>query len=208
MHQQYYPPIQGASSFHCPHCQVLAHQHWSKLSRLEGNAYNQTEFSASRCGPCRELVYWYGARMVAPAAATAPPAHPDLPEICRGDYEEARDIADRSPRAAAALLRLAVQKLMPVLGESGKNINEDIKELVRKGLPAQVQKALDYCQVVGNNAVHPGEIDLNDSPEVAQNLFGMINFIVDDRITRPREIERLYLELPEAAREAIEKRDK
>jgi hypothetical protein len=35
----------------------------------------------------------------------------------------------------------------------------------------------------------------------------MINFIVEDRISRPNEINALYLALPEAAREAIEKRD-
>ena len=76
-----------------------------------------------------------------------------------------------------------------------------------KGLPPTIQQSLDYCRVVGNNAVHPGEIDLNDSPEIAQQLFGMINFIVDDRISRPKEIAALYMKLPEKARAAIEKRD-
>jgi hypothetical protein len=93
------------------------------------------------------------------------------------------------------------------LGEKGRNMNDDIRALVSKGLPVTVQRSLDLCRVVGNNAVHPGEIDLNDSPEIAQHLFSMINFIVEDRIARPREIERLYESLPLEAREAIEKRD-
>jgi hypothetical protein len=135
------------------------------------------------------------------------PPHKDLPEDCAVDYREARDIFTKSPRAAAALLRLCIQKLMAQLGEKGQKINDDIKSLVSKGLPVAVQQSLDYCRVVGNNAVHPGEIDLNDSPEVAQHLFAMINFIVEDRISRPKEINALYLRLPEAAREAIEKRD-
>jgi len=144
---------------------------------------------------------------VIPPDAPVEPPHPDLPEDCAVDYREARDIFTKSPRAAAALLRLCIQKLTLQLGEKGANINDDIKSLVSKGLPIAVQQSLDYCRVVGNNAVHPGEIDLNDSPEVAQHLFAMINFIVEDRILRPKEIQKLYQSLPEAAREAIEKRD-
>jgi Domain of unknown function (DUF4145) len=118
--------------------------------------------------------------MIIPQEAPVETPHPDLPPDCLTEYNEARAIFARSPRAAAALLRLCIQKLLPHLGESGKNINEDVKSLVSKGLPSLVQKALDYCRVVGNNAVHPGEIELNDTPDTAQNLFRMINFIVED----------------------------
>jgi hypothetical protein len=70
-----------------------------------------------------------------------------------------------------------------------------------------VQQALDYCRVVGNNSVHPGEINLNDTPEIANSLFEMVNFIVEDRIARPKQVQALYGQLPQAARDAIEKRD-
>lgn len=142
-----------------------------------------------------------------PADGPVEPPHADLPENCVADYNEARDIVARSPRGAAALLRLVVQKLVVHLGENGNNINDDIKHLVEAGLPGIVQKALDVCRVVGNNAVHPGELDVNDSPEIAHQLFHMINFIVDDRIARPREIQALYEQLPEVAKQAIAKRD-
>lgn len=145
--------------------------------------------------------------MIIPTDSPVPPPHPDTPVSILSEYNEARSIFGRSPRAAIALLRLAIQKLMAELGEKGENINADIKSLVAKGLPVQVQQAFDYCRVVGNNAVHPGEINLNDSPDIGQHLFSMINFIVEDRITRPKHIASLYEKLPETAREAITKRD-
>lgn len=142
-----------------------------------------------------------------PNASPVELKHHDLPEDCHADYEEARDIVSRSPRGAVALLRLCLQKLMPYLGEEGKNINDDIKSLVAKGLPPMVQQALDVCRVVGNNAVHPGELDIHDTPEIAHQLFRMINFIVADRIARPKEIQALYAQLPQGAIAAIAKRD-
>lgn len=89
-------------------------------------------------------------------------------------------------------------------------INEDIKELVKLGLPAKVQKALDIVRITGNNAVHSiKEIDINDNPEIAYKLFEMLNFIVQEMITRPKEIEKLFENnIPEGAKEAIKKRDK
>jgi Domain of unknown function (DUF4145) len=108
----------------------------------------------------------------------------------RRDFAEARLIFLQSPRGAAALLRLAVQKLCAVLGELGKNINDDIASLVRKGLSVQVQQALDTVRVVGNDAVHLGQIDLNDDPTTAASLFELINMIVDEMISNRRKLKK------------------
>jgi hypothetical protein len=95
------------------------------------------------------------------------------------------------------------------LGEEGKNINKDIASLVSKGLPAQVQQALDIVRVVGNNAVHPGQIDLQDDIGIANNLFGLVNLIADVMITQPKHIEEMYKTIiPDSQREAIDNRDK
>lgn len=146
--------------------------------------------------------------MLVPGEAPVPPPHLDMPGECIAEYSEARSIVALSPRAACALVRLSLQKLMTVLGEKGKNINDDIGALVAKGLPILVQQALDFCRVVGNNAVHPGEIEINDTPEIAHHLFTMMNFIVEDRISRPKQIQALYSSLPEGARNSIDIRDR
>ena len=204
---QHYPPTHEKKEFHCIHCGVFSAQAWGRLTYNSSVGLRPSAIEFCICEHCKEWSYWYDAHMIVPSEAPVPPAHEDMPAECKSDYDEARSIVAASPRAAAALLRLVVQKLMPVLGEKGKNINDDIGALVAKGLPVQVQQALDFCRVVGNNAVHPGEIDLNDTPEIAHNLFAMLNFIIEDRITRPKHIEALYGKLPEAARNAVEKRD-
>jgi len=51
------------------------------------------------------------------------------------------------------------------------------------------------------------EFAINDTPEIAHNLFVMMNLIVEERISRPKHIQSLYDKLPDGARKAIEKRD-
>src|SRR5450830_145456 len=127
---------------------------------------------------------------------------------CKADYLEARSILSRSPKGAAALLRLTVQKLLPHIGGEGKHIDADIANLVQQGLHVQVQQALDSCRVIGNNAVHPGEMNISDSPEIAANIFELVNFIVDNRISQPKKIQAIYSALPQKNLSAIENRDK
>src|SRR5229473_2853992 len=54
----------------------------------------------------------------------------------------------------------------------------------------------DIIRVIGNNAVHPGTIDLRDDQATALALFDLLNLIVDEMITRPREIDEIYKRLP------------
>jgi hypothetical protein len=51
--------------------------------------------------------------------------------------------------------------------------------LVAEGLNPKIQKAIDLVRVVGNNAVHPGQINLDDNSAIALKLFKIINMIND-----------------------------
>jgi hypothetical protein len=130
-----------------------------------------------------------------------------MPNDIKADYEEARAILSASTRGACALLRLVVQKLCINLGEPGKDLNTDIGRLVKRGLLPHVQQALDAVRFIGNEAVHPGTIDLKDDPATATALFGAINLIVEQLITAPKNAAALYAALPETKVAAIEKRD-
>lgn len=212
----YYPAKFMEAQFHCPICGVFASQKWSDIY-FDSNVYENrgsytVHFIAKNmmlceCTHCKNILIWKNAVMVFPDSQIVAQPHSDMPKAIKADYEEALAIFNRSPRGATALLRLAIQKLMTELGEKGKNINDDISSLVKKGLSIKVQKALDYCRVVGNNAVHPAELNFDDTPEIAEILFKMINYIIEEMITRPKEIDEFYNLLPEGARDAIDKRD-
>ena len=211
MHR-YVAPSLSASKFTCPFCGVYAQQVWSSglWHQLSGTTSGEhVPIGRCLCVSCKAVSFWSSEAKVQifPRSASGPMPHPDLPESCKGEYLEARDIAADSPRAAAALLRLCIQKLLIELGGKGQSIDADIGTLVSQGLPFEVKDALDVCRVVGNNAVHPGEISLQEEPELVGHLFNLINFIVRETIERKNTLKQLMAKLPEGALNAIERRD-
>lgn len=208
MTQKHYTPEFNKDSFHCPHCGVYSRQIWKDIHIWDNGDKTIKDIRFSFCSHCGEKSIWFKENMIEPNIGGVPLPNQDLSDDIKNDYYEARDILNKSPRGSAALLRLAIQKLCKELGEKGKNINDDIAELVKKGLPIKVQQALDYVRVIGNNAVHPGQLDLKDSKETAINIFQLINLIAEVMITQPKEVEKLFKTLPTEQLNAIEKRDK
>jgi hypothetical protein len=132
-----------------------------------------------------------------------------MPDDVRETYVEARRIVSLSPRSAAALLRVSIEKLVnDILGsQKGKDLNESIGILVDKGLHVDIQQSLDYLRVTGNNAVHPlGVIDVDDY-NTAISSFGLVNLVVENRITGPNQIHSYSNSLPQGIKENIDKRD-
>ena len=162
---------------------------------------------ASSCSHCREVAVWVNKKMAHPPEALSIQPNQDLPDDIKSLFEEARQVAPTSPRSAAALLRLCVDKLCSSLGETGRSLNDSIANLVKRGLPPDVQKMLDYVRVIGNDAVHPGKLDAGDKQEHVHILFKLVNLIAEKMISEQKQVERLYNSLPEDARSRIERRD-
>lgn len=216
--EKHYPPIVKKGEFHCPHCGVFAEQQWGHIMGCpiwaddfydvaEFNEKLSREWRMSRCKHCDKKIFWLDEEIIYPKKMIAESPNSDLSDAIKKDYLEAATIFNDSVRSSAALLRLALQKLCKQLGEKGENINDDIKNLVKKGLSPQIQKSLDILRITGNNAVHPGEINVEEKPELVLKLFELINFIAEKMITEPKEISSFYEELPESKKEEIKKRD-
>jgi len=173
-------------------------------------AFKVAGLELTNCIHCKAISIWYLGKMVYPETNIVPLPNSDLPADIKSDYEEAAKIIQKSPRSASALMRLCIQKLTNnILGITGdSNLNDNIKRLVENGLPEKIQKALDIVRVTGNNAVHPGLIDLRDDVTTAAKLFDLVNIITDYMITNPKKISDLFDQLPAKDREKIAKRDR
>jgi len=221
-------PRYEKSAYSCPHCDAWAGMTWYGAAQpFPGrNKSRGYRFATCQAGDCERTSIWVGdfhraskeadgkgnpqrltdAVMVWPRQKEGPDPNADLTEDIRKDFEEAREVLPVSPRAAAALLRLGLQKVMRQLGQPGKNINDDIAALVDAGLPVTIQRAADIVRVIGNDSVHPGQIDTDD-PETVIKLFDLINIIAHDRITQPAQIAAMYSGLPQNKLDGIEQRD-
>lgn len=215
----YVQPQISRSAFHCPLCGTYAHIKWFQF----GRHHAMRPYTEAECSHCGESSLWRIEKttenaggyliptqgtMLFPDTGIAPLPESDMPHDVKLDYEEAAKISAKSPRGAAALLRLGLQKLCKHLGKSGENINSDIRSLAADNvLPPMVIKVADTVRITGNNAVHPGEMSEEDFDHVASKLFDLLNFIVKKAITEPKELEALYEKVPEGPRASAEDQD-
>lgn len=224
--QKFKVPNLYERAFTCPHCSAYANMEWNNI--YEGRTFDVSySIYIAICQHCRNYSVWHNFGVIQDSKLitvqeilypkqTAIPPIEDMPESIKQIYLEASSVLGDSPRASCALLRLALQELMVHLKDNyekykilkGKNINDDIGELVKLGLSPEIQRALDIVRITGNNAVHSTkELDINDTREIAYRLFELLNFIVKEMITRPKEINSLFSQMPKGAKESIGKRD-
>lgn len=205
----YIKPEKELIKYTCPHCGTISQMEKDLHSfQSDGQIVVHNQLTIHRCQCCGRKIIWIDKDYIYPDIIAEEP-NTDMPDSVKQLYNEAGLIYNKSPRAACALLRLAIDRLCNELGENNRDINKNIGALVKKGLPQSVQQALDVVRVVGNKAVHPGQIAFDvDDVGTATMLMRLLNIIVERMITEPNEINALYQGLPESVKESIEKRDK
>jgi hypothetical protein len=162
--------------------------------------------SISYCFNCNEMCLWVYDQLVWPRREGCPESKLHAPPNVRRESEEASQTLEASPRGAAALLRIAIEKLCKELGVSGESLKDDIVFFVREDVDARVQKVLDAAQIIESNAMRPGQIDLGEDRATAETLSGLVNLICEKMIMEPRHLQEVYTKVREGARTAMEQR--
>lgn len=211
----YAPPKYNEDGFTCPVCNYYAHQVWHEVygtPRNRSGSYGIKDLELTVCEKCGDYLVWHKKKMVFPEINGAPRPDIDMPEKIAEIYNEAKSIVSRSPRAAAALLRFAIETLVDdVVGHSKKSLFDNIGILTsEKRLPVEIQQSLDYLRVIGDGYLHPAVIDMKgkDNYETTISLFELLNFIVQALIGQPKKIKGYYKSLPQRQLDAIDNRNK
>jgi Domain of unknown function (DUF4145) len=184
------PPALRAPHFVCPHCGVDAQQLWQDADfPARGTGEVDSALLRAECVLCHRRSYWIAGEMVwpHPTVGVAPP--PDLAADLVDLYDEARSVAPISPRAATALLRLLVDRLVASLGAADGTLEDRIASLAAEGhLPAQVTEGLAAVRVQGSDGLRPGQIDADeeDDAAVVELLCLLVKAIVETTITLRR----------------------
>lgn len=199
-------PHPSVTRYTCPHCHVLtSHRRLSVESELDSGHPATFGLTVKRCSECQTVAIWKEAKLIYPVGvSTSPPPNPDMPESIRLEYEEARSIAELSPRGAAVLLRFALQKLLQELAGHKGDVDPLIHELEANGMDSRIGNMFHGVRIIGNNAAHPLDIDLNENPALVAASFQLLNYIVDDQISKPKHLDAFYAQLPEDAVKGIE----
>jgi uncharacterized protein YutE (UPF0331/DUF86 family) len=151
-------PTIGLRAFVCPHCHVFAQQEWSTVFLQESKMTTAIEqfipdlgkymlfngFFVSKCLVCRQPAIWHNKKIIYPECSSVPVAHELMPQDVIMIYEEAGAIYNKSYKAAAALLRLALQILLKSIGGKGKKIDDDIRDLFEKRIIGEFKLFLDH----------------------------------------------------------------
>ena len=144
----------------------------------------------SRCYSCRGFAIWVRDQLVFPIRkGPSDIIEGDFKEVIEGnskraeehktadDIEEAAAIVNRFPDGAAALIRVCIRKMMPLLEQSGKNLDDNISSLVHKGLEVEIQQSMDLRHVLRQNSLKPTQSD-EEGSEAATKMFNSLKEIL------------------------------
>ena len=192
-----------ARAFSCPHCGTNTRYKWYYLAKggISEKGFNYyagfvPDLKFGLCSQCNNFTLWLNEKLIYPLLSLAPKPTEDMPISVKKTFLEARSIVNSSPRAASALLRLSVQKLIKHLGEKSRNLETAVSNLIEKGLSNKFYDALLAVRIIGKKAVKPGVINSKDDRNTSIALFILVNMLVESTISQQRKVNQLFISLP------------
>jgi hypothetical protein len=136
----------------------------------------------SGCHTCNGFALRVGDRLVFPFNVDK------MPDLIQEDFEEAAAILNRSPREATALMRVCIQKLVPLLKQDGKYLNDYTSSAVHKALELEIQQAMEVLQVLRNEPGQPTSLETQEDKEMALRFFDSLKAVLERRMLKRSDV--------------------
>ncbi len=209
-------PAYEKRGFTCPYCGGFAGQEWDARKRLRTSidpiVDHRENIRTAECDLCDKSSVWMNGKMIYPLTSSAPKPDNNMPDDVKELYEEARSVHVQSARSAAVLLRVAIEKLTPYLGETKGKLDTRIGNLQKKNtFDPRVINSFDIVRITANEGgAHDGLMDLTgaEGAKTVDDLFFAINYIVEKTIGDNVRLDQIYGKLPEVKREGVKNRAK
>ena len=147
------------------------------------------------CHHCEKPTIWLDdnqtLKPILPSDNQYPSPSDKMPQEVKDVYNQAGSIADKSPRAANAMLRSAIEELMRIIVETPGDLNQMIEDAYKNNIiTAHIKESLHSIRLLGNNALHPNQIRIEDDVDT-NDIFNIINHIVDVTLHHSEVIENI-----------------
>lgn len=111
-------------------------------------------------------------------------------------FNEAKDIFDKSPKAASALLRCLIERILRDKFQKehsrsflAKILNDDN---VQNELGNEIIQLCQTCKLIGNDAAYSSLMIYEDeSKQEVELLFELINAIAEELLSKPRKRQEM-----------------
>jgi len=133
------------------------------------------KISLLRCPGCNRFVVKADGEIVYPTGVICAPAA-YMPESVKRPYVEAQSVVFASPRAACAMLRVCLERLVTEAGGTGNRLVDKAESLC---LTPRLKKLCDTCRLAGNEAVHSELFDFSMSQSEAKDLACNLMVFID-----------------------------
>ena len=134
----------------------------------------------SGCPSCNGFALWVGGRLVFPYNVER------TRHLVEQDFEDAAAILNQSPRGATALMRVCIQKFVPLLKQDGHYLNDYISSLVRKALELEIRQSMEVLQVLRNDPGQPSNLETQEDKEMALRFVDSLKAILERRMLQNR----------------------
>jgi len=135
----------------------------------------------SNCHRCNGFSLWVSGLLVFPTKMDK------SPELADEDVDEAAAILNKFPRGATALMRVCIQKLVPLLEENGKELNQRVSSLVRKGLEMELQQAKEVLEVLRGDPLQLSQLESQASKETALRFLDSLKAVLERRSSQTHD---------------------